>query len=54
MVVTIARDQTVYLGDTPVNVHDLPLKLRHPGQDQRIRSSICAPMSACPLEPSPA
>jgi biopolymer transport protein TolR len=33
MVVTIARDQTVYLGDQPINVHDLPLKLRASGQD---------------------
>jgi biopolymer transport protein TolR len=33
MVVTIARDQTVYLGDTAINVHDLPLKLRQGGQD---------------------
>jgi biopolymer transport protein TolR len=28
MVVTIARDQTVYLGDQAINVHDLPVKLR--------------------------
>ena len=33
MVVTIARDQTVYLGDQPINVHDLPIKLRQGGQD---------------------
>jgi biopolymer transport protein ExbD/biopolymer transport protein TolR len=33
MVVTIARDQTVYLGDQPINVHDLPVKLRQGGQD---------------------
>jgi len=33
MVVTIARDQQVYLGDQPVNVHDLPYKLHQAGQD---------------------
>ena len=33
MVVTIARDQTVYLGDHAINVHDLPVKLRQSGKD---------------------
>lgn len=33
VVVTIAKDQQVYLGDQPVNIHDLPLKLRQSGQD---------------------
>ena len=33
VVVTIARDQSVYLGDKPVNVHDLPTQLRQSGQD---------------------
>jgi biopolymer transport protein ExbD/biopolymer transport protein TolR len=33
LVVTIARDQQVYLGDQPVNVHDLPYKLHQSGQD---------------------
>jgi len=33
MVVTIGRDQTVYLGDQPVNIHDLPYKLRQSGHD---------------------
>ena len=33
MVVTIARDQTVYLGDQAINVHDLPVKLRQSGKD---------------------
>jgi biopolymer transport protein TolR len=33
VVVTIAKDQTVYLGDQPVNVHDLPYKLRQSGKD---------------------
>ena len=28
VVVTIAKDQTVYLGDKPVNLHELPIKLR--------------------------
>lgn len=33
MVVTIAKDQTVYLGDTPINLQDLSAKLRNPGED---------------------
>src|ERR1700678_4605535 len=33
VVVTTAKDQTVYLGDQPVNIHDLPEKLRQSGQD---------------------
>jgi biopolymer transport protein ExbD/biopolymer transport protein TolR len=33
MVVTIAKDQTVYLGDNTVNLHDLPLQLRQSGID---------------------
>jgi biopolymer transport protein TolR len=33
MVVTIARDQTVYLGDSPINVHELPQKLQQSGKD---------------------
>jgi biopolymer transport protein ExbD/biopolymer transport protein TolR len=33
VVVTIARDQQVYLGDQAVNVHDLPFKLRQGGKD---------------------
>jgi biopolymer transport protein TolR len=33
VVVTIGKDQTVYLGDQPVNVHDLPYKLRQSGKD---------------------
>jgi biopolymer transport protein TolR len=33
MVVTIDRDQNVYLNDQPVNVHDLPVKLREVGGD---------------------
>jgi biopolymer transport protein TolR len=33
MVVTIAKDQTVYLGDKTVNLHDLPVKLRQSGVD---------------------
>jgi biopolymer transport protein ExbD/biopolymer transport protein TolR len=33
MVVTIAKDQTVYLGDKAINLHDLPLKLRDGGLD---------------------
>ena len=33
MVVTIDRDQNVFLNDQPVNVHDLPQKLRQAGVD---------------------
>jgi len=33
MVVTIARDQSVFLGDKPVNIHDLPSQLRKGGTD---------------------
>jgi biopolymer transport protein TolR len=33
MVVTIARDQSVFLGDKPVNIHDLPFQLRKGGTD---------------------
>ena len=33
VVVTIAKDQTVYLGDQPVNIHDLANKLRQSGHD---------------------
>jgi biopolymer transport protein TolR len=33
VVVTIARDQQVFLGDQPVNVHDLPYRLRQAGKD---------------------
>jgi biopolymer transport protein ExbD/biopolymer transport protein TolR len=28
VVVTIDRDQQIFLGDTAINIHDLPLKLR--------------------------
>ncbi len=33
MVVTIDRDQQVFLGDKPVNIHDLAAKLNMPGAD---------------------
>ena len=33
MVVTIDRDQRVYLNDQPINVHDLPQALHKPGVD---------------------
>ncbi len=32
-VLTIDRDQQVFLGDKPVNIHDLPQLLRQPGTD---------------------
>jgi biopolymer transport protein ExbD/biopolymer transport protein TolR len=33
LVVTIDRDQKVFLGDKPVNIHELASKLRQPGPD---------------------
>ena len=33
LVVTIARDQQVFLGDKSVNIHDLPTQLRQGGVD---------------------
>ncbi|HEX4322391.1 MAG TPA: biopolymer transporter ExbD [Acidobacteriaceae bacterium] len=33
VVVTISKSQQVYLGDQPVNIHDLPYKLRQDGKD---------------------
>jgi biopolymer transport protein TolR len=33
VVVTIAKDQQVYLGDKPVNIHDLAYKLQQSGKD---------------------
>jgi biopolymer transport protein TolR len=33
LVVTIDRDQRVFLGDQPVNIHELAQKLRRPGAD---------------------
>jgi biopolymer transport protein ExbD/biopolymer transport protein TolR len=33
MVVTIDREQRVFLGDQPVNIHDLGKRLRQPGVD---------------------
>ena len=33
MVVTIDREQRVFLNDQPVNIHDLERKLRQPGVD---------------------
>ncbi len=33
MVVTIAKDSTVYLGDKAINLHDLPFQLRKGGDD---------------------
>src|SRR5579859_5460472 len=33
VVVTIAKDQSVFIGDKPVNIHDIPTRLRQSGQD---------------------
>ena len=38
LVVTIDRQQNVFLNDQPVNVHDLPARLRQPGVDQAHQS----------------
>jgi biopolymer transport protein ExbD/biopolymer transport protein TolR len=35
LVLTIDRDQKVFLGDTPVNVHDLGQRLRQSSQDTK-------------------
>src|ERR1700728_4011139 len=32
-VITIDRDQRVFLGDHPINVNEIPQALRHPDQD---------------------
>ena len=37
MVVTIARDQSVYLGDKSVNIHDLPFSYARAAQIPRTR-----------------
>ncbi len=37
MVVTIDRDQQVFLGDKPINIHELGQKLRQPGADDAKR-----------------
>lgn len=33
MVVTIDRDQQIFLNDQPINIHDLPERLKQPGVD---------------------
>jgi len=33
LVVTIDREQNVFLGDQPVNIHELPGRLHQPGSD---------------------
>jgi biopolymer transport protein TolR len=33
VVVTINKDQQVFVGDQPVNIHDLPARLQQGGQD---------------------
>jgi biopolymer transport protein TolR len=34
MVVTIDHDQQIFLGDQPINIHELPQKLKQAGTDQ--------------------
>ncbi len=54
MVVTIDREQNVFLQDKPINVNELPARLRNTGKgDPAKRSSTSAPMSAFPSAPSP-
>ena len=46
MVVTIDRDQQIFLNDQPINIHDLPEKLRAGVQrSRRTRPFICAATS---------
>lgn len=49
-VVTIDRDQNVYLGDQPVNIHDLPTRLQGGGDPSRqviyLRSDERVPFGA--------
>jgi biopolymer transport protein TolR len=33
VVLTIDREQNIFLGDSPVNIHDLPERLRQPNTD---------------------
>ena len=54
MVVTIDKDQNVFLQDKPVNVHDLPARLKKHGKDPegRTRRSgwcMCGRTSRCRL-----
>ena len=54
MVVTIDREQNVFLQDKPINVNELPARLRNPARAiPQSGSSTSAPMSAFPSAPSP-
>jgi biopolymer transport protein TolR len=33
LVLTINRDQQLFLDDKPINIHELPQRLKHPGED---------------------
>ncbi|KAA6464619.1 biopolymer transporter ExbD [Acidobacteria bacterium AB60] len=33
VVLTIDREGSIFLGDNPINIHDIPAKLRQPGAD---------------------
>jgi len=37
VVVTIDKSQQIFLGDEPINIHDLPLRLQQSGTDPRTR-----------------
>ena len=51
LVVTIDKNQRVYLGNDPVNVHQLPDKikkqLKHPGDAVFLRCDETVPFGAC-------
>ena len=49
LVVTIDRDQQVFLGDQPVNIHDLAQKLRQAGRDPAQAGDLSAGRSASAL-----
>ena len=54
MVVTIDREQNVFLQDKPVNVNELPALLKAPvAPTPPSASSTCGPTNACPSAPSP-
>ena len=51
VVLTIDRDQQLFLGDQPVNIHELPQKLRQPNSDPSkqviyLRADVRVPFGA--------
>ena len=54
MVVTINRDQQIFLNDQPINIHDLPGRLKQPGTGSGASGDLSAlRTSGCRLGPSP-